>query len=304
MYEWMSFEWINGCVIRLIVGLDVERCIRDPQDDDSTESDSMPALVNHFDETTTESSIEMEHEPWEFMHNSEFEFPLSKTGEANFEDTPTAEATPVNSANIQSKLNEEHSSTYNSVLKPTQNCHNQVHGQDSAHNFQNVNNDNQSISTSELPINNNDGNNGSVSSWQTLTSEFEPNSVDLEVGRISEFNTASNYYSILNDCTEVHQASKVPEWIECICDSGATSNLFNIGNGKAYPPKKAFAKFGSGDIRTITHSCDQELETADGCPTSFRTKICPDATRNLISMSRMQRDGWVVTFHQGGCVMI
>ena len=92
--------------------------------------------------------------------------------EENFEGTPTSEATPGIGVNKQSKLSKEISNTYNFVLKPMQNCHIQVHVQETAHNshcFQNIQNNNRPMHVSELSNHNNVVDNGSMMSWCTIS---------------------------------------------------------------------------------------------------------------------------------------
>ena len=153
-----------------------------------------------------------------------------------------------------------------------------------------------------------------IEEWKDLPDDYKPDELDIEAGRTLYDNEGMFYinaesvgppqmiFSADDDWKEVKAKENKPGWIDVLCDSGATCNLFKQGNGKATPAERPYARFGSGNVCAITHSCDSKFTTRQGTHVTFRTEVCPEATRNLISVSRMQKDGWKVTFDKEKCI--
>jgi hypothetical protein len=126
-------------------------------------------------------------------------------------------------------------------------------------------------------------------SWTDLPRDYVPDDLDFEVGRTPSvdgvyfvdpqavspvqlaFSTANNS----EGWNQVKSKPNKPGWIDALCDSGATCNLFAAGNGKPKPAERPFAKFGSGNVCPITHACDSKFVTRQGAFVMFRTKFAP-----------------------------
>jgi hypothetical protein len=95
--------------------------------------------------------------------------------------------------------------------------------------------------------------------WKDLPDDYIPDELDMESGRMIDqegmFYKESDNSSIpqliysANDGEWQEIKSKMkPGWIEALCDSGATCNLFKQGNSKIEDPERPYARFGSGSV--------------------------------------------------------